>query len=65
TRCCPSIVDIGSSVMMINVLRATTKTVFVDYRLLRVFLSNFLSLGRDIIRLPFRIGTITSVSCLG
>lgn len=51
----PFHVDIGSSVMMINVLSATTKTVFVDYRLFRVFLSNFLALGGDIIRWPFRI----------
>ena len=60
----PFHVDIGSSVMMINVLSATTKTIFVDYRPLRVHLSNFLPLGGDIIRLPFRTGSITSLSCL-
>lgn len=57
-------VDIGSSVMMINVLSASAKTIFVDYRPLRVQLSNFLPLGGDIVRLPFRSGTITSLSCL-
>jgi SAM-dependent methyltransferase len=60
----PFHVDIGSSVMMINVLSATTKTIFVDYRPLRVHLSNFLPLGGDIVRLPFRTGSITSLSCL-
>ena len=49
---------------MINVLSATTKTIFVDYRPLRVHLSNFLPLGGDIVRLPFRTGSITSLSCL-
>ena len=60
----PFHVDIGSSVMMINVLSASAKTIFVDYRPLRVQLSNFLPLGGDIVRLPFRSGTITSLSCL-
>ena len=57
-------VDIGSSVMMINVLSASAKTIFVDYRPLRIQLSNFLPLGGDIVRLPFRSGAITSLSCL-
>jgi hypothetical protein len=60
----PFHVDIGSSVMTINVLSASTKTIFVDYRPLRVRLSNFLPLGGDIVRLPFRSGAITSLSCL-
>ena len=34
-------VDVGSSAMMINVLSAAVKTVFVDYRRLHVRLSNF------------------------
>lgn len=57
-------VDVGSSVMMMNVLSAGAKTVFVDYRPLRVQLSNFLPLGGDIIRLPFHTGSLTSLSCL-
>lgn len=60
----PYHVDIGSSVMMINVLSASVKTIFVDYRPLRVQLSNFLPLGGDIVRLPFRTGSISSLSCL-
>jgi SAM-dependent methyltransferase len=57
-------VDVGSSAMMLNVLSAAVKTVFVDYRPLRVSLSNFNSLAGDIIRLPFQDGSITSLSCL-
>lgn len=60
----PFHVDIGSSVMMLNVLSASAKTIFVDYRPLRVQLSNFIPLGGDIVRLPFHSGAITSLSCL-
>ena len=41
----PFHVDIGSSVMIINVLSASAKTIFVDFRPLRVRLSNFLPPG--------------------
>ena len=57
-------VDIGSSAMMINVLSAATRTVFVDYRPLRAHLSNLSSLAGDIVRLPFRNGVVGSLSCL-
>lgn len=57
-------VDVGSSVMMLNVLSAGVRTIFVDYRPLRVQLSNFLPLSGDIIHLPFRTGSIESLSCL-
>ena len=57
-------VDVGSSAMMINVLSAGVKTVFVDYRPLRARLSNLSSLAGDIVRLPFQDGSITSLSCL-
>lgn len=57
-------VDIGSSIMMINVLSANVKTIFVDYRPLRAGLSNLVRLGGDIIRLPFRSGSVASLSCL-
>ncbi len=60
----PFHVDVGSSVMMLNVLSAGTKTVFVDYRPLKVQLSNLIPLGGDIVRLPFHTGSITSLSCL-
>lgn len=57
-------VDVGSSAMMINVLSAAVKTVFVDYRPLRVSLSNFTSLAGDIVRLPFGDDSIGSLSSL-
>ena len=57
-------VDVGSSAMMINVLSASVKTAFVDYRPLRVRLSNLNSLAGDIVRLPFRDASIASLSCL-
>jgi SAM-dependent methyltransferase len=61
----PSIhVDVGSSVMMINVLSASVNTVFVDYRPLHVHLSNLHSLAGDIVRLPFRDISVASLSCL-
>jgi hypothetical protein len=57
-------VDIGSSAMMINLLSASMKTVFVDYRPLQARLSNLSSLAGDIVRLPFRDASIASLSCL-
>ncbi|MBK9308894.1 MAG: DUF268 domain-containing protein [Nitrospira sp.] len=57
-------VDVGSSVMMINVLSAAVKTVFVDYRPLRVSLSNLTSLAGDIVRLPFVDNSVASLSSL-
>jgi len=64
-RTAPSLhVDIGSSVMMLNVLSAGIKTAFVDYRPLQVHLSNLIPLAGDIVRLPFRTGSIRSLSCL-
>lgn len=61
----PSVhVDVGSSAMMINVLSAGVKTLFVDYRPLHARLSNLSSLAGDIVRLPFQDGGITSLSCL-
>ena len=56
-------VDIGSSVMMISVLSAMVKTVFVDYRPLRVNLSGLESVGANITQLPFQDGSIVSLSC--
>ncbi len=57
-------IDVGSSAMMINVLSAAVNTVFVDYRPLRVRLSNLTSLAGDIVRLPFVDGGIASLSSL-
>jgi len=57
-------VDVGSSVMMVNVLSATVKTVFVDYRALRVHIPNLHPVSGDITRLPFADASIPSLSCL-
>ncbi|HXX74289.1 MAG TPA: DUF268 domain-containing protein [Nitrospiraceae bacterium] len=57
-------IDVGSSVMMVNVLSAITKTVFVDYRPLRVQLSHLHPIAGDITRLPFADASIPSLSCL-
>jgi SAM-dependent methyltransferase len=57
-------VDIGSSVMMVNVLSAQVPVVFVDYRPLRVALSGIDSVAGDVTRLPFRDCSLTSVSSL-
>lgn len=60
----PLHVDVGSSVMMINVLSASVRTAFVDYRPLRARLSNCASLAGDITRLPFGDSRVVSLSCL-
>jgi SAM-dependent methyltransferase len=57
-------IDVGSSVMMISVLSASIKTIFVDYRPLRARLSNCSTLAGDIISLPFHDSSIASLSCL-
>lgn len=57
-------VDVGSSVMMVNVLTASLKMVFVDYRPLRVQLSNLCSIAGNVLQLPFRDESIKSLSCL-
>ena len=56
-------VDVGSSVMMISVLSAMVKTVFVDYRPLQVNLSGLESIGANITCLPFQSGSLSSRSC--
>lgn len=57
-------VDIGSSTAMLSVLSAQVPTVFVDYRPLRAFLPNLLCVGGSILQLPFKDGSISSLSCL-
>jgi hypothetical protein len=57
-------VDVGSSVLMLSVLSASIKTIFIDYRPLNVKLSDLVSVGADITQLPFGDNTIASLSCL-
>ncbi len=56
-------VDVGSSVMMVSVLSAMVKTVFVDYRPLTSDLPGLSSLGANITQLPFRDNSVVSLSC--
>jgi len=56
-------VDVGSSVMMISVLSAMVRTIFVDYRPLQVNLSGLDSVGANITSLPFQDDSIGSLSC--
>jgi hypothetical protein len=60
----PFHVDVGSSVMTINVLSATVKTIFVDYRPLRVALQGLQPVAGDLTCLPFADKSLPSVSCL-
>jgi len=55
-------VDVGSSVMMISVLSAMVKTVFVDYRPLQTNLKGLESVGANITSLPFRDDSVLSLS---
>ena len=57
-------VDIGSSVVVLGILSAQVPTLFIDYRPLRVHVSNLQSIGGDIGRLPFADASLYSVSCL-
>lgn len=57
-------VDIGSSVMTMSVISATTPTLFVDYRPLKAELPGLTSVGGDILNLEFETGSINSLSCL-
>ena len=56
-------VDVGSSVMMVSILSALVKTVFVDYRALNTDLSNLCLISADIVHLPFKDNSFCSVSC--
>jgi SAM-dependent methyltransferase len=57
-------VDVGSSVLAISVLSASTNTIFVDYRPLQAPLSGLSSVAGDILRLPFANDSLQSLSCL-
>ena len=57
-------IDVGSSVMTIGVLSAVVNTIFVDYRPLSTSLSNLGSISADVVFLPFKTGSIESLSCL-
>lgn len=56
-------VDVGSSVMMISMLSAMTKTIFVDYRPLHMDIPEIISIGASITNLPFDNNCLESLSC--
>lgn len=56
-------IDVGSSVMMISMLSAMVKTIFVDYRPLQSNISGLSSVGANITKLPFGDASVTSLSC--
>lgn len=57
-------VDVGSSVMMVNVLSAMVKTIFLDYRPLRVSVPHLHPVAGNLTRLPFADASVPSLSCL-
>lgn len=57
-------VDIGSNVVMVGLLTAVTKVVFVDIRPLVADLDNLILLGGSLLALPFADASIKSLSCL-
>jgi SAM-dependent methyltransferase len=57
-------VDVGSSATMLSTLSATVPMVFIDYRPLHATLPGLQCVAGDVCRLPFRDGSIVSLSCL-
>ncbi len=57
-------VDIGSSVLTINVLSAYVETIFVDFRPLQASLTGLNSIAGNILDLPFENNSVCSLSCL-
>lgn len=56
--------DVGSNVIMISQLTAFTKVTFIDIRPLPVKLRNFISLKGDLVAMPFKDNSLSSLSCL-
>jgi SAM-dependent methyltransferase len=56
--------DIGSSALTMGVLSATSPTVFLDFRPLKVNLTQFTSIAGDAAQLPFKDASVHSLSCL-
>jgi SAM-dependent methyltransferase len=60
----PLHVDIGSQITFVSLLAAVVPVVFLDYRPLVADLPGLSALGGDILRLPFRDHSLSSLSCL-
>ncbi len=57
-------VDIGSQVILANLLGAVTKVFFLDYRPVRAPISGFFSISGSLLQLPFSSNSIPSLSCI-
>lgn len=57
-------VDVGSSVMAMSVLSAAVPVIFLDYRPVRTVLPGFSAVAGSVTQLPFRSGTVESISSL-
>jgi len=57
-------VDVGSRAILVGMLTAITKTIFVDIRPLDVGLENYESRPGSILALPFADSSVASLSCL-
>ena len=57
-------VDVGSSVLTLSVLSATTDVLHLDYRPLQAELPGLRCLGGDILDLPLADASVDSLSCL-
>ena len=57
-------VDVGSSVLTLSVLSATTDVLHLDYRPLHAELPGLRCLGADILELPLAGASVDSLSCL-
>lgn len=60
----PKHVDVGSSVLTLSVLSATTDVLHLDYRPLQAELPGLRCLGGDILDLPLAGASVDSLSCL-
>ena len=57
-------VDIGSSVLTLSVLSAHVPTLFVDFRPLKVDISNLQCVAGNVVSLPFANAALQSLSCM-
>ncbi|MDX8392425.1 MAG: DUF268 domain-containing protein [Mariprofundaceae bacterium] len=57
-------VDVGSSVLMVSVLSASTPIIFIDFRPLHTHLSGIKSIGASITQLPLLDNSLSSLSSL-
>ena len=57
-------VDVGSRAILVGMLTAVTRTIFVDIRPMNITLDNYTSQPASILALPFADRSVLSLSCL-